>query len=71
MIIDLINEPLIWTNRGNLPAKALTFDVKWTVTPEYTSITQTYSYEGEIVRSDVHAIAHEGHGLSGQLAETT
>lgn len=60
--------PLVYTCKGNLPARDLVHDVRWEETPQYVKLVETYSLDGEIVRESAHVLAREGLSMQGQQA---
>lgn len=68
-IVEISDEPIIWTTRGNLPVSQLTYNVRWENTPEYVKLVETYSLNGEVVRESAHALAKESQlQMTGQQA---
>ncbi len=49
-----MDEPLIYTARGNLPVASLKYAVEWEDTPDYTKMIETYTLDGEVVKQSVH-----------------
>jgi len=52
-----MNEPLIYTARGNLPIGSLTYATRWEDTEDYIKFVETYTLDGEIVRESAHVYA--------------
>lgn len=50
-------EALIYTNKGNMSVSMLDYSTDWEDTPDYTKLTETYKYEGEIVRQSAHVMS--------------
>lgn len=55
-----MNEPLIYTTRGNLPTNSLVYAVRWEDTDDYIKLVETYSLDGEVVRESAHVYAKRG-----------
>jgi hypothetical protein len=64
MSID-INEPLIWTSKGNLPLSSLAYKTSWEDTPTYTAFVEEHTLDGEVVKRSVHVMAKQGFELAG------
>lgn len=55
-----MNEPLIYTTRGNLPTNSLVYAVRWEDTDDYIKFVETYTLDGEIVRESAHVYSKRG-----------
>ncbi len=53
-------QPVIYTTKGNLPVKDLTYATRWEVTDDYTKLVETYSLGGEVVRESAHVLTKRG-----------
>ena len=59
-----MNEPLIFTAKGNLPVADLQEKVVWTDTPEQTTLAVEHWLGGECVKRAVHIYKRSGLNLS-------
>lgn len=50
-----MEEPLIYTSKGNLPIASLQYRHEWTETENETVFVEEYRLDGEIVKRSVHA----------------
>lgn len=55
-----MDEPLIYTARGNLPIAALEYRTRWEDEPDYIKFVETYMLDGEVVRESAHVYAKRG-----------
>jgi hypothetical protein len=51
--------PLVYTSKGNLPASALAYDVRWEETEEYVKCIETYTLADEVVRQSAHVLSRQ------------
>jgi hypothetical protein len=49
-----LSEPLIYTAKGNLPVASLKYETQWEDCADYTKFVETYTLDGEVVRSSAH-----------------
>lgn len=61
-------EPLVYTSKGNLPARDLEYRTRWEDTAQYTKFVEQYFLDGEVVRESAHVLAKECVSLEGQQA---
>lgn len=61
-----MDEPLIYTSKGNIPLASLEYSHAWEDTDTYTKFTETHTLEGEVVKQAVHIMMK-----TGQSATTT
>jgi len=55
-----LQEPLIWTSRGNLPVSSLKREEGWIDNEKETTFFEQYILDGEIVRRSVHVFLKKG-----------
>ena len=55
-----MDEPLIYTSKGNLPITSLEYSHKWEDEETYIKFTETYTLDSEIVKQAVHVIMKTG-----------
>jgi hypothetical protein len=55
-----MNEPMIYTTLGNVPASQLTYQTEWDDKPEYTKFTERYLLNGEVVKESAHVYSRVG-----------
>jgi hypothetical protein len=64
-----MDEPLIYTSRGNVPLSSVTQSVSWEDHPNVTLCIEEYrAADGEVVKRSVHGLAKTGLGAIGQQA---
>ena len=56
-----MEQPLIYTTKGNLPIASLAYHVEWSENADEVTMAEVYEYENEIVRRSVHV--HKKHGI--------
>lgn len=61
------DEPLIYTNKGNLPIASLQYSTHWEDAPEYVKLVERYMLDGEVVRESAHILSKRG-ALSDVIA---
>jgi hypothetical protein len=76
----MIDKPLIWTVRGNVPVDSLRYEHEWEHTAEFLKLHERWYFEdGELARNNIHAygkpqasnditIGLQGAGIGGQQA---
>ena len=55
-----MEQPLIYTTKGNLPIEALEHSHKWEFVGKAIKFTETYKLDGEIVKESPHVFVWEG-----------
>jgi len=55
-----VDEPLIYTARGNLPIDSLQYETRWEDTPDYIKFVEVYRLDGEVVRESAHVYSKRG-----------
>jgi hypothetical protein len=55
-----MDEPLIYTSKGNLPVASLKYAHSWEDTPEQITFVEEYSLDGEIVKRSAHVYLKKG-----------
>ena len=49
-------EPLIWTERGNLPLSSLEYETKWERTETYVKFVEIHRLGDDVVREAAHVL---------------
>lgn len=55
-----MDEPLIYTARGNLPVSSLTYQTAWDVQEDYVKFCERYLLDGEVVKESAHVYDKRG-----------
>ncbi len=55
-----MDEPLIWTSKGNLPIASLTYRHEWIDNENETTLVEEYRLGDEIVKRSVHVHLKKG-----------
>jgi len=55
-----MDEPLIYTTKGNLPIAALEYSHKWEDLETCIKFSETYTLDGEIVKQSAHVLMKTG-----------
>lgn len=55
-----MNEPLIYTSRGNLPVASLQYRYQWLNTENDITFTEEYLLNGEVVKRNSHCCLKKG-----------
>lgn len=58
-----MDEPLIYTTKGNLPEKDLEYSKSWEFLDDTIKFSETYKLNGEIVKQSAHVFVLRGHEL--------
>lgn len=58
-----MDEPLIYTNKGNLPEKDLEYSKEWVFENDSIKFSETYKLNGEVVKQSAHVFVLRGHEL--------
>lgn len=64
-----MDEPLIYTSKGNLPVASLRLETAWQDTPEYVTFRETYYLGDEVVKQSVHVLKRHGAAAQGEQAK--
>jgi hypothetical protein len=64
----MLEEPLIFTTKGNLPISALRYSHQWEDLETCIKFTETYTLDDEIVKQAVHVMMKAGQESSTQQA---
>jgi hypothetical protein len=64
-----MNEPLIWTSKGNLPEKDLEYSKNWEFKDDSIKFSETYKLNGEIVKQSAHVFVLRGHEIGALQGE--
>lgn len=64
-----MDEPLIWTSKGNLPIASLQYEHAWEDTPETMTFRETYTLHGDIVKQSAHVYLKQGAHLQPSPGE--
>lgn len=59
-----MDEPLIYTTKGNLPIASLEYSHAWDNQSDAIVFSETYKLNGEIVKRSVHVLSK--HGVTGE-----
>ena len=54
-----MNEPLIYTTKGNLLVSQLCYGTQWIDCDDYTKLIETYTLNGEVVKQSVHVMGKQ------------
>ena len=60
-----MEEPLIYTTRGNLPISSLEYSNKWEDLETCIKFSETYTLDGEVVKQAVHVLMKQGQQIPG------
>ncbi len=60
----LIEVPLIWTSKGNIPVKDLEYNTEWTNNDDFIMLTESYKLDSEVVKSSSHVYSKKGLDMS-------
>jgi len=63
-----MNEPLIWTTKGNLPVASLRYEVSWNMLKDQVQFNERYFQGDELVRENSHIKLLEGVAMSGEAS---
>lgn len=65
-----MDEPLIFTSKGNVPVSSLEYYIAWEDKPDYVKFREVYKDKatGEVVREDAHVLARRGQEAGAQQA---
>ena len=50
----ILDTPLIWTSKGNLPIDSLDYSYAWDDTDTYIKFSEIYKLDGEVVKESAH-----------------
>ena len=64
----MLDVPLIWTTKGNLPITELEHQVQWQVGTDQIVFTEAYLLDGEVVKKSSHIKVLTGVSMSGAAA---
>lgn len=68
----MMDEPLIFTSKGNVPIASLKYEYVWEVNEDYIKFVERYfDSDGEVVKESAHVCGLKGVvalGESGQFA---
>lgn len=63
-----MNEPLIWTTKGNLPVASLRYEVSWHMLKDQVQFNERYFQGDELVRENSHIKLLDGVAMSGEAS---
>ena len=68
-----MDEPLIYTSKGNLPVSSLSYTHKWVEDEVAITFIEEYRLDGEVVKRNAHARLKQGleAAIQNQLFGTT
>ena len=55
-----MDDPMIYTSRGNLPIESLQYATRWEDSVDYIKFVEVYTFDGEVVRDRLHLRAPVG-----------
>ena len=55
-----MDEPLVFTTKGNIPIDTLEYFHAWEDNLEYTKFIQGYKLDGEVVKQEAHVMMKAG-----------
>ena len=55
-----MDEPLIYTSKGNLPISSLAYSTSWEDRPDSITFVEEYRQGDEIVKRAVHVLSKQG-----------
>ena len=55
-----MDEPLIWTSKGNMKVSDLEYVTTWDDAPTYIKLIETYKHDGEVVKQSAHVYVKQG-----------
>lgn len=58
-----MDEPLIYTNKGNLRESQLEYSKEWEFGNDSVKFSETYKLDGEVVKQSAHVFLLRGHEL--------
>ena len=58
-----MNEPLIYTSKGNLPIDDLRYETEWTVNDDYIKFVERHYLGDEVVKESAHVYDRKGVSL--------
>lgn len=61
-----MDEPLIYTSKGNLPVKDLRYEHAWEDAKEYIKFTERYWLGDEVVKESAHVYQKRGLSMFGE-----
>jgi hypothetical protein len=64
-----LEQPVIWTARGNMAESDLTEKVVWTDNAQETICAVEHWFDGECVKRAVHVMKREGASVLGSIGE--
>jgi hypothetical protein len=62
----MLDKPLIWTNKGNLPVADLRYEVLWQDTEDFIKFTENHYLGEELVKSSSHAYSKKPLEITGE-----
>jgi hypothetical protein len=64
-----MDDPLIYTSKGNLPLASLRYETAWHDTPEYVKFVERHWLGDEVVRESAHVYSKHGVVAQGVAAD--
>ena len=55
-----MDQPLIWTTKGNLPVADLSYAARWEFSEETIKLIETYKLDDEVVKENAHICLLKG-----------
>ncbi len=63
-----MEEPLIYTVKGNLPIAELEYRTKWELSDDFIKFSECYLHQGEIVKESAHVFDKNGVFAQSEIA---
>mgnify|MGYP000049967041 FL=1 len=64
-----MDEPLIYTTKGNLPIASLEYSHKWEDLETCIKFSETYTLDGEVVKQSAHVLMKTGLAVGAELEQ--
>jgi len=61
-----MDEPLIYTTKGNVPVSSLTYQNEWMVNDDFIKFTERHLLDGEVVKESAHVYDRKGVLATGE-----
>ena len=64
--MEEVEQPLVWTSKGNIPIEGLAYSTEWEDLPDQVRFVETYKQGDEIVKRSVHVMIKKGLAVFGE-----
>lgn len=64
-----MDEPLIYTSKGNLPIASLEYSHQWEDLETCIKFSETYTLDGEVVKQSAHVLMKQGLAVGAELEQ--